>query len=275
MLIRALHKEYRRWCYSKEEILATLRHEVGHAFCYAHKLYRRKDFRKTFNVRGHFFHTYPSTNRYVERANPWSRDYVNPGGDHYAQKHPDDDFAETFCEWFTSPRSWRKKYRRFPGALKKLKYVDDLVKDLRRKESELVNDPAVLDEPASELTITLAEFLKAKNIQRYRRGATGYVDSDLRRLFQKTPSRSYKKENYLSAVEYLKENRKFLAKGVITSTKADPLVVKDLLDKCQYRSKELRLLLRKREREVKLLELAAYISQRCTLYKTTGSYFGK
>jgi hypothetical protein len=273
LLVRELHKEYRRWSYSPEEILATLRHEVGHAFCYAYKIYRRKDFRETFNVRGHFFHTYPVTNRYVERANPWSRDYVNPSGDHYAQKHPDDDFAETFCEWFSSRRSWRKKYRRFPGALKKLTYVDTLVRELRRKEPEFVNDPAMLDEPVSDYTITLAEFLKAKNIQRYRRGATGYMDGDLRRLFHKTPSRTDLRRSYLPADEYLKENRPLLTKRIIAATKADPLVVKDLLDKCQHRTKELLLSLRKREREIKLIELAAYLSMRCALYQVTGSYF--
>jgi hypothetical protein len=253
-LIRELHKEY--------------------AFCYAYKIYRRKDFRETFNVRGHFFHTYPVTDRYVERANPWSRDYVNPSGDHYAQKHPDDDFAETFCEWFTSRRTWRKKYRRFPGALKKLQYVDVLVRELRRKDPEVANDPTLLDEPVGEYSITLAQFLKAKNIQRYRRGATGYVDGDLRRLFHKTPARTDLRQNYLAADEYLKENRPLLMKRVIASTKADPLVVKDLLDKCQHRARELRLSLRKREREIKLIELAAYISQRCALYQATGSYFG-
>jgi hypothetical protein len=158
--------------------------------------------------------------------------------------------------------------------LKKLQYVDDLVRRLRRKEPELVNDPAMLDEPISEYTITLAEFLKAKNIQRYRRGATGYVDGDLRRLFHKTPSRSFHKQNFLSADEYLKENRPFLTKRVVASTKADPMVIKDLLDKCQHRAKEMRLLLRKRERETKLVELAAYIAQRCVLYQATGSYFG-
>jgi hypothetical protein len=274
-LIRELHKEYRRWLYTPEEILRTLRHEIGHAFCYAYKLYRRKDFRETFNVRGHFFHTYPLTNRYVERANPWSRDFVNPSGDHYAQKHPDDDFAETFAEWFTSRSTWRKKYHRFPGALKKLTYVEDMVHALRRHDPELENDPALLDEPISAYSITLAEFLKATNIQRYRRGATGYVDGDLRRMFHKTPSRADWQQNYLPASEYLKENRPFLMKGVIASTKADPLVVKDLLDKCQHRARELQLSLRKRERETKLIEMAAYISQRCAMYQATGSYFGK
>lgn len=274
-LIRELNKEYRHWSYSPEEILSTLRHEVGHAFCYAYKLYRRKDFRKIFNVRGNFFQTYPVTDRYVERANPWSRDFVNPNGDHYAQKHPDDDFAETFAVWIAASRTWRRKYRRFPGALKKLAYVDTMVRQLRSTEPVLVNDPALLDEAIDELTITLAEFLRAKNIQRYRRGATGYVDGDLRRLFHKPSSRARRADNYLPADEYLKEHRAFLSKGVLASIRVDPLAVKDLLDKCQHRAREIGLMLHKRERETKLIELAAYIAHRCTLYAKTNSFFGK
>ncbi len=56
--------------------------------------------------------------------------------------------------------------------------------------------------------------------------------------------------------------------------KADPLVAKDLLDKYQHRARELRLSLLKRDRDAKLLELVSYLSKRCTLYQTTGSYFG-
>jgi hypothetical protein len=270
--IRQLHKEFRKWLYSPEEILATLRHEVGHAFCYAYKLYRRKDFRETFNVRGHFFHTYPVTNRYVERANPWSRDYVNPSGDHYAQKHPDDDFAETFCVWFTARRNWRRKYRLFPGALRKLEFVDSLVHDLRRTEPEFENDPSLLDEPISEMSITLAQFLKA-NIRRYRRAATGYVDGDLRRIFHKTPVRSDLQRNYLPATDFIREHRPFLIHRISRWVKSDPLVAKDLLDKYQHRAKELGLSLHKRERDTTLMELVSFLSQRCTLYRSSGSFF--
>jgi hypothetical protein len=52
------------------------------------------------------------------------------------------------------------------------------------------------------------------------------------------------------------------------------LAAKDLLDKCQHRARELRLSLHRREREIKLVELAAYVSHRCALYTATGSYFG-
>jgi hypothetical protein len=272
-LIRQMHKEFRRWLYNPEEILSTLRHEFGHAFCYAYKLYRRKDFRETFNVQGHFFNTYPVTNRYVERANPWSRDFVNPSGDHYAQKHPDDDFAETFCVWFTPRRNWRRMYRRYPGALRKLDYVDAIVKELRYTDPEMENDPTLLDEPINEMSLSLAQFLKA-NVGRYRRKAIGYIDPDLRRLFHKTPRRADTLRNFIPAEVFVKENRPFLMHRVCDWVREDPLVVKDLLDKCQHRAKELRLSLHKKERDGKLLELACYVSLRCALYHSTGSYLG-
>jgi hypothetical protein len=272
-LIRELHREYRKWLYNPEEILAVLRHEIGHAFCYAYKLYRRKDFRETFNVRGHFFRTYPVTNRYVERANPWSRDFVNPMGDHYAQKHPDEDFAETFSVWLTPHRNWRREYRRYPGALKKLVFVDSVVRELRYAEPELENDPFMLDEPIAKSSMTLAQFLKA-SVVRYRRSATGFVDSDLRKLFRRLPSQIALHRNYQMADEFIREYRPFLLNRVSSWVGADPLVAKDLLDKCQHRAKELRLALYKMDRERKLVELACYISLRCTLYASTGSFFG-
>jgi hypothetical protein len=56
--------------------------------------------------------------------------------------------------------------------------------------------------------------------------------------------------------------------------RTDPLVAKDLLDKCQHRARDLRLALYKTDRERKLVELASYVSLRCTLYASSGSFFG-
>src|SRR5262245_9905068 len=39
--------------------LGVLRHEVGHAFCYRHKLWRTPRFRTLFGGRGDFFGSYP------------------------------------------------------------------------------------------------------------------------------------------------------------------------------------------------------------------------
>jgi hypothetical protein len=271
-LIRELHKEYRKWLYSPEEIVATLRHEVGHAFCYAYKLYRRKDFRETFNVRGHFFRTYPVTNRYVERANPWSRDFVNPMGDHYAQKHPDDDFAETFCVWLTPRRNWRREYRLYPGALVKLAFVERVVRELRRTEPEIEQDDTLLDEPITEKQTILADFLHART-SHYRRLATGYVDTDLRKLFHKKSSRPSPIRHWIPAEDFLHELQPLITSRSALCAKGEPLVVKDFMEKCIARAHSLSLGLYREERERKTLDLSILVSIRCTLYASTNSFY--
>ena len=56
-LLRELNYELRGFQYTHEDIVNLVRHELGHAFAYAYKLYRRKDFRELFNVKGNYFHT--------------------------------------------------------------------------------------------------------------------------------------------------------------------------------------------------------------------------
>jgi hypothetical protein len=103
--------------------------------------------------------------------------------------------------------------------------------------------------------------------------ATGYVDGDLRKIFRKTPARSDIQKNYLPASDFIREHRPFLIHRISLWVRADPLAAKDLVDKYQHRAKELRLSLLKREKEYTLLELVSYLSQRCVLYRSTGSYF--
>jgi len=271
-LLRELHREFRRWLYSPEEIASTVRHELGHAFCYAYKLYRRKDFRETFHVRGNFFRSYPATNRYVERANPWSRDYVNPLGDHYAQKHPDDDFAETFSVWLTPRSNWRRLYRRFPGALLKLQYVDRIVQELHNRTPEAENDALLLDEPLTGVSVTLAAFLKASPT-RYRRRAQGYVDPDLRRMFTRASTRTSTSRAYLTAASLIKGNRPYILNRVASWAGVDSQVILDFVEKCGERSQALELLVRRDDRESKLVEIVAYVSTHCAYYASTGRFF--
>ncbi len=271
-LLRELHKEFRRWLYSPEELTSTVRHELGHAFCYAYKLYKRKDFRETFHVRGNFFRSYPATNRYVERANPWSRDYVNPLGDHYAQKHPDDDFAETFSVWLTPRLNWRRLYRRFPGALLKLQFVESVVQELHNKEPEGDGGTLPLDEPLAEVTATLAGFLKASPT-RYRRRAQGYVDPDLRRMFTRASTRARVSPAHLPAGTLIKTNRPYILNRVSSWANVDSLVIQDFIEKCSERSQALDLLVRRDDRDSKLVEIVAYVSTHCAYYASTGHFF--
>jgi hypothetical protein len=118
---------------TKEEMLKTLRHETGHAVNYAYRLWQKKEWKETF---GDFSKRYPK--RYLYRVNPWSKSYVRHlhyiGDPHYAQKHPDEDWAETFAIWLDPRSHWQDKYRTWPQAFEKISYVDLVMEELAGKE---------------------------------------------------------------------------------------------------------------------------------------------
>ena len=273
-LLRQLNRECRGFEYSADDRVDLVRHELGHAFSYAYKLYRRKDFREVFNVRGNYFHTYPATNRYIERANPWSRDFVNPSGDHYAQKHPDDDFAETFSVWLRPRYNWRRKYRLYPGALRKLEFVDFVVHEVRRQAPAIDQAPYAL-EPIEELRLTVRQFFKLGNTRPYRLKATGYIDPDLFELFWQSPAprdERRRRHDYVLADNFIRRHKRNIVAQVSRWTGADDQVVKDLLDKCNTRARALDLWVRKDQREKKLVEFTSYVSYRCALYALNDKY---
>ncbi|MGD2279367.1 MAG: putative zinc-binding metallopeptidase, partial [Candidatus Omnitrophota bacterium] len=107
---------------SKTDCMKLLRHEAGHAINYAYLLHKRRKWRKLF---GPFSKDYPERYRY----RPYSKSYVIHLEECYAQYHPDEDFAETFAVWLNPKSDWRKKYKGWK-ALKKLEYVDELMKDI-------------------------------------------------------------------------------------------------------------------------------------------------
>ena len=108
------------WC------MRILRHEAGHAIDTAYRLHRRRNWRETF---GKYSQPIPSTtipgrtaSSYVLHLDQW-----------YAQSHPAEDFAETFAVWLKPRSGWRTQYRGWP-ALKKLEYVDKVMRGLASKK---------------------------------------------------------------------------------------------------------------------------------------------
>ena len=81
-----------------------LRHEAGHCFNYAYRLYETEEWRKLF---GDYHKPYKED----YKPQPFSREYVAHISGWYAQKHPDEDFAETFAVWLTPGLDWRQRYR--------------------------------------------------------------------------------------------------------------------------------------------------------------------
>src|SRR5947209_9091259 len=137
---------------SRHDILRYLRHEMGHVVNYAYRLYERPDWIKRFGS---------IEEDYVEeyRPEPFSRRYVRHLPGWYAQKHPDEDWAETFAVWMTPGYDWRADYADWPVALDKLEYCDRTLAELRARDP--VVTAADLDEDVSELGHTLDEFYGA------------------------------------------------------------------------------------------------------------------
>lgn len=109
-----------RAAYTPEEMLRTLRHEAGHALCYAFELWREPGWQEVFG---------DSRAPYKEEFTPveGSRDFVEylvGVRAHYAQKHPDEDWAETFACWLDPTSNWRQQYAEWLVALRKLEYVE-------------------------------------------------------------------------------------------------------------------------------------------------------
>jgi hypothetical protein len=135
----------------REELLRYLRHEMGHVVNYAYRLYNDEDWVKHFG---------PITRPYLEeyRPSPFSRRYVRHLPGWYAQKHPDEDWAETFAVWLTPGLDWRAEYKDQPMALAKLEYCD-LTMEALRKVDPLVIDARV-DEEVNQLPYSVEQFYR-------------------------------------------------------------------------------------------------------------------
>ncbi len=133
----------------RADILRYLRHEMGHVINYAYQLYEMEDWVRHFGA---------ITQPYLEEYRPefFSRRFVHHLPGWYAQKHPDEDWAETFAVWLTPGRDWRHEYAELPEALAKLRYCDALMAELKERDPIVTDED--LDEDAAELPLTLEQF---------------------------------------------------------------------------------------------------------------------
>jgi putative zinc-binding metallo-peptidase len=158
--------------FNHADILRYLRHEMGHVLNYAYKLYDDESWVKVFGSI-----TQPYREDY--RPQPFSRRFVRHLPGWYAQKHPDEDWAETFAVWMTPTADWRADYAQWPSALAKLELCDRLVATFAVREP-LVTSTEREDDVAA-LDYSLREFYKSLPAEP-EPGAAG-LDGDLRAIF--------------------------------------------------------------------------------------------
>ena len=135
---------------SERQIMMYMRHEAGHVFNYAYRLYTTPEWRRRF---GWFFRAYRDDYKPV----PFSKRYVRHIEGWYAQKHPDEDFAETFAVWLTPGAQWRRQYRGWP-AMQKLHYVDRVARALA--DVEPIVQTGEIDITPEDIGVTVGQFYK-------------------------------------------------------------------------------------------------------------------
>ena len=149
--LTAIHQEHRGHVegFDRADILRYLRHEMGHVVSYAYRLYEDEEWILRFGSI-----TQPYEEDY--RPQPFSRRYVRHLPGWYAQKHPDEDWAETFAVWMTPGLDWRQEYESWPEALAKLSYCERTVARILDREPLVTN--AEPDEDVAEIPYSVGEY---------------------------------------------------------------------------------------------------------------------
>jgi len=244
-------------------IMKFLRHEAGHAVNYAYRLWTLPEWVEIFGV-----FTKPYRDEFQPR--PFSRSFVrhidsDPYGRTYAQKHPDEDFAETFAVWLTPHSSWRRRYRGWP-ALRKLQYVDGLMRSIGRGTPP--KQRTRLYRPAASMRLLLADHYGNK-AKRLRRAAQGYVDDKLREIFPASRSRTL-----LPVAQLLSAQRAPLLQRATRWSGLGEQEAGAILDKLEERARAMQLSYGRTRGVEKLLDLTALAVALSLQYAITGRFSG-
>jgi putative zinc-binding metallo-peptidase len=254
-----IEEDYSSAVENAEESMRYLRHEAGHAFNYAYRLYDRADWRKIFGP-----YSRPYRERY--RADPFSRDYVRHILGWYAQKHPDEDFAETFAVWLTPGLDWRRQYDGC-GALAKLEYVDRVMNEVAQQVPE-VPEPSEDDLPVAAMRYTLAEHYEDSEESIPIRDPRIF-DGDLKTIFaaaELAPAAA-------AAAEFIARHRREILTRISYWTGENPSVVRRFVDFLAERARELDLRLGGLEAST-LIELTAFGTAVMMNYRYTNAIDG-
>jgi hypothetical protein len=205
---------------TRAECMKLLRHEAGHAVQHAFNLHRKASYRRVF---GRSSTPYPE----YYRPNPASKRFVVNLDLWYAQSHPDEDFAETFAVWLKPRSGWRKQYKGW-SALKKLTYVDEIMKELAGTKPLVSTRERV--ETMRSLKMTLADYYEQKR-EHYNPGNAETYDRDLERVFD-APGAGGE-----AAASFLRRNRKTIRTKVAQWTGEYQVtlesVLRDMIDGCR------------------------------------------
>ena len=226
---------------TEAESMRYLRHEAGHALNYAYRLYDRPEWRQIFGP-----YSRPYRDRY--HADPFSRDHVRHILGWYAQKHPDEDFAETFAVWLTPDLDWRTAYQGWP-VLRKLEYVDALMGEIGPQPPIVSSEVTDDDLPVDVMHYTVEEHYRELE-EKLPIEDQRFFDGDLQTIFGgDDPGQT--------AGDFIRAHRRELVARIGYWSGEGPAIVGAFIDFLAHRAHELGLSVRNREAST-LIELTAF-----------------
>jgi hypothetical protein len=242
----------------EREIMMYLRHEAGHAFNYAYELYRSDDWYELF---GSFRRPYRDDYPFI----PFSRDYVRHIAGWYAQKHPDEDFAETFAVWLDPESNWRERYAGW-GAMRKLLYMDRVghaVADVPPKHATGETDVTV-----DEMEQTVEEFYREYQADESQMIEGLALDADLTDIFLDPSRRRGDASEYRDAAGLLGEHLRDIIDKVNYWTGVRRTLVRALAIAIEQRLRELGLVAQRDRSRAQMIELTVYITSLAMTFLT-------
>jgi len=244
----------------EREIMMYLRHEAGHAFNYAYRFYKTREWRDLF---GPFRRPYRDDYEPV----PFSRKFVRHIAGWYAQKHPDEDFAETFAVWLTPRSGWRTKYRGW-AAMRKLRYVDRIARRFGDVEPPRARGAA--DVTVDEMETTIEDFYRDARQSDEALAARLPLDVDLKEIFAK--SRRRRRPTARPAADLVSECRKPIVDRVTYWTGVRRPLVKSLVESIERRLRELELATEPGRERGDLAAVTAYVTTLAMNYLVRGEF---
>jgi hypothetical protein len=244
---------------SDDQIMRFLRHEAGHAFNYAYRLYDDPEWTAFF---GPFLRPYPDD----YTPNPFSRSFVRHLPGWYAQKHPDEDFAETFAVWLDPQSSWREVYADW-GCVRKLNYLDALAKRIGSQPPPVT----------AENYDTQEEYLGSTIAEHYNRWAPTRVeiprafDAALQDIF---PPRAGDASAGTPAAEFLRKHRRAIVRSVFHWTGLNYDVVRGVALHFEERCEAMGLQVGANSAD-KLIDVVALMTTLCMNRLHTGEFVQK
>ncbi len=205
----------------------------------------------------------PYSRPYRERykIDPFSRNYVRHILGWYAQKHPDEDFAETFAVWLTPASNWPEEYRGWP-AMKKLEYVDAVAREVGR-DAPAVVAPTEDDLPVEAMRYTVGEYY-GDATERLPIADERHFDGDLRNVFASETEAPAGE----AAGDFMRRHRREVVGRIAYWTSESPITTGAFVDFLAKRANALALRVRGLESST-LIELTAFGTAVMMNYRNT------